>query len=806
MVPSAGNRWCLPAQPCWPNASSWDALNASVGGALSAPGSAPYCNASAMEYVNWKYSEGHQNSPLALPALAVTARSAADVAAAVRFAASVSPPIRLAVKSTGHTYTGRSTAAGALLVYLHSLRAVEWSDAFDDGCGTGVRQQPAVTVQPGLDFGTLYPLADARGYTLVGGGGSTVGAAGGYVLGGGHSVLSRSLGLGADNVLSFDLVAPNGTQLVVSPCASPDLFWALRGGGGGTFGIVTSATHRLHPAPPGGVVGLKAKYPMSGGGANVSGWLAAVIQAQPALATGWGCYYECLPVVGAIAALATWDISCLYYGADIVAATAGIAPLKAAFVAHPARMAAWALTRHASFWAWKSGDHGGDTSGVASALTSRIFPSSVLSAPANATALAATILDGVGKGVNMQIALVLGGAAGGAHSSTAVSSHMRHGMWHVVGATGWVPLEPDALQRAAMKKVRSFGDSLRKLAPASGAYLNENDWLEPGWQDSFFGGSYARLLATKRSVDVKGLLECHQCVGSHDTVDVSAHLLDRAVLPNYTNFTVKSDLIAFVPGLIDGAPYSAEIFYPAEAATAGTSSNNRTTGAGQLFPLVVFAHGTGGGSLVTYQTDLRAVAQYGFIVMAPMSCPLAECYSSYSYDQLATAVSAASMGASLHPALAAADFSRIGVYGHSMGAMATMLSAAYASKYQIGAAVCQHTCIDAGTVGSAVQVPIMYTTSSGDTICPSSYTHTFYDQTHTRKVLWEIEGSSHFEPCDTQGALREIEPSARFLACELRGERCDEVYGASGQAICSGFDFLKSCKVSDAARPVAPGR
>jgi len=526
---SAGaGSWCLPGEPCWPDAGSWAALNASVGGTLSAPGSAAYANASAMEYVNWQFEDGHAASPLALPALAVTARSAADVAAALRFAAAAR--IRVAVKSTGHTYTGRSTAAGSLLLYLHAMRAIEWHAAFDDGCGggsggSGQGNPPAVSVAPGVNFGALYEAVDSRGFVVVGGGGSTVGAAGGYVLGGGHSVLSRSLGLGADNVLGFELVVPNGTTLAVSPCAAPELFWAALGGGGGTFGVMTRATHRLHPAPAGGVFGVKAKYPMSGGGANASGWLAAVVAAQPALATQWGCYFECLPAIGAISALATWDVSCLHYGGgDADAAAAGIAPLKAAFDAHPARKAKWAMTPFPSFWAWKRGDSGGDTSGVASALTSRLFPPSALAAPASASALAATILDGVAKGVNMQIALVLGGAAatGGARndtSTTSVSGHMRDGLWHVVGATGWIPLEPDALQRAALRKVRAFGDALRELAPDSGAYLNENDWLEPGWRSSFFGDSYAyaRLLEAKRSVDPLGLLECHNCVGSNDT-------------------------------------------------------------------------------------------------------------------------------------------------------------------------------------------------------------------------------------------------------------------------------------------------
>ena len=204
--------WCLPSHLCWPNLTAWAALNATVGGALSAPGSHAYASASALEYVNWKYEAGHASSPLALPALAVTARSPADVVAVIRFAAAAR--IRVAVKSTGHTYTGRSTAGGALLVYLHAMRAVAFHDDFDDGCGGG--SAAAVSVQPGINFGDLYPLVDARGFVVVGGGGATVGAAGGYVLGGGHSVLSRSLGLGADNVLSFELVVPNGTLLTVS--------------------------------------------------------------------------------------------------------------------------------------------------------------------------------------------------------------------------------------------------------------------------------------------------------------------------------------------------------------------------------------------------------------------------------------------------------------------------------------------------------------------------------------------------------------------------------------------------------------
>ena len=123
------------------------------------------------------------------------------------------------------------------------------------------------------------------------------------------------------------------------------------------------------------------------------------------------------------------------------------------------------------------------------------------SASASVEALAASLIGAVRRGINLQIVLLLGGVAGGPHTDNpnAVSEWMRAGLWHVVAATGWVPAEPAALQKEATAKVRAYGGELRRLVPASGAYLNENDWDEPDWQRSFWGadGSYERLLRVK---------------------------------------------------------------------------------------------------------------------------------------------------------------------------------------------------------------------------------------------------------------------------------------------------------------------
>lgn len=143
---------------------------------------------------------------------------------------------------------------------------------------------------------------------------------------------------------------------------------------------------------------------------------------------------------------------------------------------------------------------------------------------------------------------------------------------------------------------------------------------------------------------------------------------------------------------------------------------------GKQFPLLSFAHGTfsGGTRLITdYVKLLQTVASYGFIIIAPESCPSKECFSGYSADQLA-ALAACASTPSLHPACAMVDGSTgTGVFGHSMGAMATVKSAerSAASGHNIKAAVPLHPCYDVWMAPAEVSVPIMFTTGSADTIC-----------------------------------------------------------------------------------------
>jgi len=105
-----------------------------------------------------------------------------------------------------------------------------------------------VTVAAGHDMIEVYAATDLHNQTVVGGEAWGVGI-GGYLLGGGHSALSTSYGMAADNVLEVTVVSPSGEILTANECQNRDLFFAFRGGGGGTFGVLLSATLKTYPTP-----------------------------------------------------------------------------------------------------------------------------------------------------------------------------------------------------------------------------------------------------------------------------------------------------------------------------------------------------------------------------------------------------------------------------------------------------------------------------------------------------------------------------------------------------------------------------
>jgi hypothetical protein len=166
------------------------------------------------------------------PGMIARCSGLADVIAAVRFAREHG--LLVAVRGGGHNVGGRATCDGGLVVDLSRMKGI-YVDA----------KARRARVQPGVLLGELDRETHVHGLAVPLGAVSKTGVAG-LTLGGGVGWLARKYGLTCDNVISYELVTADGEVLHVSADEHPDLFWALRGGGG-NFGIVTSFEFRLHP-------------------------------------------------------------------------------------------------------------------------------------------------------------------------------------------------------------------------------------------------------------------------------------------------------------------------------------------------------------------------------------------------------------------------------------------------------------------------------------------------------------------------------------------------------------------------------
>ncbi|GAD93030.1 oxidoreductase [Paecilomyces variotii No. 5] len=183
-----------------------------------------------------------------VPLFSALADSAAQVRQAVRFAKQHN--LRLVIRNTGHDGAGLSSSPDSFQIHTHLLQGIEYHTDFEPN-GSLARMGSAVTVGAGVLLGDLYARGSLEGYTVVGGECPTVGAAGGFLQGGGvSSFLSHTWGLAVDNVLQFEVVTAQGDLVVANAYQNQDLFWALRGGGGGTFGVVTRATVRTYADLP----------------------------------------------------------------------------------------------------------------------------------------------------------------------------------------------------------------------------------------------------------------------------------------------------------------------------------------------------------------------------------------------------------------------------------------------------------------------------------------------------------------------------------------------------------------------------
>jgi FAD/FMN-containing dehydrogenase len=464
----------------------------------------------------------------------VAAESAADVVAAVNFARA--HHLRLVVKGTGHDYLGRSNAPGSLLVWTHRMRQVTTHDAFvPAGCPASEAGVPAVTVGAGARWLEAYQEVTVRhGRYVQGGGCTTVGAAGGFIQGGGFGSWSKRYGIAAASMLEAEVVTADGAIRVANRCQNQDLFWALRGGGGSTFGVVTRMTLATHPLPDffGWVNGRIAAHSDEDFRALVERFVA--FYRERLADEHWG---EVVRVRGDN----SLGVSLAFAGLSARGAEERWQPFRAWLAQKPERYAVelsfeavpatqmWNYDRIAEHPGaagvddrpgqprgryWWSGD-GEQVSKYWYAYQSRWIP------------LAS--FEGAGAGE-------LAGALFAASRHWSVGLHFNKGQ---AGASDEArrrgretAINPAVFDAAALAIVAALGDGpgaegrrardrvgaamriLRDATPGAGSYVNETDYFEADWQRSFWGDNYPRLLAIKRKYDPQGLFSCHHCVGS----------------------------------------------------------------------------------------------------------------------------------------------------------------------------------------------------------------------------------------------------------------------------------------------------
>lgn len=205
-----------------PTSADWAQLAHSLQGTLVLPGNSQY--ATALQLFDPRFDSIH-------PAAIAYCLSPTDVQTCLAFGRKFN--LQLAARSGGHSYAGYSTTSG-LVIDVTRMNTVVMN--------TG---NSSATIGAGAHLIDVYAALANYGVVIPAGSCPTVGIAG-LTLGGGIGVIGRKFGLTCDNLLSAQVVLANGNVLSCDANHNADLFWALRGGGGGNFGIVTSFTFQTH--------------------------------------------------------------------------------------------------------------------------------------------------------------------------------------------------------------------------------------------------------------------------------------------------------------------------------------------------------------------------------------------------------------------------------------------------------------------------------------------------------------------------------------------------------------------------------
>ena len=553
-----------PGDAKWPSASEWEMLRSDVGGRLiklesplaacKQSSSVAACQSVLKSLQNPYYvsdepaytqASGWVDAWTSAPSVyAVAAESTRDVVAAINFAREKN--LRLVVKGGGHSYLGTSSSSDSLLIWTHRMNKITMHDSFvASGCKTA---QPAVTVESGAIWMHTYnEVTTANGRYVQGGGCATVGVAG-LIQSGGFGSFSKYYGTAAGALIEAEVVTADGKVRIANACREPDLFWAVKGGGGGTFGVVTKVTLRTRELPEffGGAFGTVRAASDDAFRRLIARTVS--FYKEKLFNRHWG---EQIVFRGDN----VMDIRMVFAGLDQKEANDTWEPLRKWLLESPADfkiespLMVFAIPAR-SFWDaafWKrvpqkvvvADDRPGAPAKNIYWMGDAEQPGQFLHAYGSAW-LSSSLLDPANQkrlvdaffaasrnwGFSLHFNKGLAGAPVAeieAARDTATNPDVLDAFALLITGSndrafpGVQGHGPDlAAARRNRDRVRKCMDEVLKAAPTAGSYVSESDFFEKDWQRSYWGPNYSKLAAVKRKYDPEGLFFVHHGVGSEE--------------------------------------------------------------------------------------------------------------------------------------------------------------------------------------------------------------------------------------------------------------------------------------------------
>lgn len=467
-----------------------------------------------------KTADKGQCSLGSLSAYYVNATGADEVIQTIKFVNKTG--IRLSIKNSGHDYLGRSVTANSLALWTRNIQNYEFHEKFTpEGCSKAYENIGVIGA--GVSAGEARDYFKAKGMDITLGAIESVGPAGGFGQGAGHGPLGPTHGLMVDQAVEFDVVTADGVLRTVNACQDPDLFWAMRGGGGGTYAVMINYKFKVHPSVT----------------FNTYSFLANVTNAPKDLTQSWvyrailNAFVEHQPKWSAA------NMSGYNFFTHNTIETHLVMPSNQPLSTMIDLTSEWAnfltslpglsITKHAyenfqtyKLWATDSDYRGiinrNAPGGMAVVESGRLIPRSLFQGIDNQTALADAMLRGLAAGsavpgFMMQVyATTPANTPDEAHETSAHPA-WREALWTLDYVGGYFEGTPKDKVDKLWKASRNAIAFVKELTPGGGCYLNEADYGEEQWEDTFFGENYPRLLEIKNKWDPNSLFNCWKCVG-----------------------------------------------------------------------------------------------------------------------------------------------------------------------------------------------------------------------------------------------------------------------------------------------------